>query len=94
MNSEFKQILLSSDLRQHLEEYDEHMILKNIKDFLRICLDLRWRVQFLEKKDFREDEKDYVIMYRRLEIELKKSLYFSEMVEQASQKAKTDKSEH
>ena len=75
MNSEFKQILLSSDLRQHLEESDEHMILKNIKDFLRICLDLRWRVQFLEKKDFREEEKDYVIMYRRLEIELKKSLY-------------------
>ena len=39
------------------------------------CLDLRWKSQFLEKKDFREEEKDYVIMYRRLEIELKKSLY-------------------
>jgi len=60
---------------QHLEEYDEHMILNNIKDLLKICLDLRWKVQYLERKDFREEEKDYVIMYRRLEIELKKSLY-------------------
>lgn len=51
------------------------MILKTVKDLMRICLDLRWRVQYLEQKDFREEEKDYVIMYRKLEIELKKSLY-------------------
>lgn len=51
------------------------MILKNIREILKNCLDLRWRIQSIEEKDFREEEKDYVIMYRRLEIELKKSLY-------------------
>lgn len=51
------------------------MILQNIRELLKNCLDLRWNVQALERKDFREEEKDYVIMYRRLEIDLKKSLY-------------------
>lgn len=63
------------DLKKHLENYDEKMILKNIREILKNCLDLRWNIQSIEQKDFRHEEKDYVIMYRRLEIELKKSLY-------------------
>ncbi len=74
-NEEFKQILLSVDLKQHLDEYDERMILKNVKELMKNCFDLRWKIQALERKDFHEEEKDYVIMYRRSEIELRKSLY-------------------